>query len=175
MQAGRPLSPLVAFLKGFKPALLEVPNGEFASDVVRLLGNGYPYVSERMIDLLGGRRFFLYFQNEAECIRFRTAFAEEDKDRGLGLALGFPPKAVDWFVRMQTAKRSGNLEQYRQMKDRKIGMGYCGCLFVCDVGDFLENARWLLDTYPYREAKEAGMYVRTWSHACGCRSTTDGN
>jgi hypothetical protein len=61
MHAGNPLSPATAFLKGYKPACLEVPIRESPTDVLHLLLDKYPYVSEKMYDLLGGREFFLFF------------------------------------------------------------------------------------------------------------------
>ncbi|KYQ87588.1 hypothetical protein L2649_02540 [Thermoactinomyces vulgaris] len=84
----------------------------------------------------------------------------KEADRILGTILGFPPKAVDFYVRMMEEERKGNIEEYRRMRGRKIGLIYCGCSFVTDIEDFEINALWLLDKYPYEEAKEDGMYIR---------------
>lgn len=154
-----------AFLKGYKPAFLEVPNNEFTTEKLGLLLSNHPYVDEKAYDLLNGREFYLFFQDEAVHARFqaeieRTTFTKGEIDRVLGTILGFPPKAVDFYVRMLTEKRNGNVEAYQRMKNRKTGMIYCGCCFGSDVNDFVENALWLLDKYPYEEAKEDGMFVR---------------
>jgi len=154
-----------AFLKGYKPAFLEVPDTEFTTEKLDLLLSNYPYVDEKAYDLLSGKKFYLFFQDEGVHARFqaemeRTTFTEVENDYVLGIILGFPPKAVDFYVRMQTENRNGNVEAYQQMKSRKIGMIYCGCCFSLDVNDFQENALWLLEKYPYQEAKEDGMFVR---------------
>lgn len=154
-----------AFLKGYKPAFLEIPNDRFTTEKLDLLLTEYPFVDETAYDLLNGNPYYLFFQNEVLRARFqteieRTTFTKGEIDRVLGTALGFPPKAVDFYVRMQTEKRNGNLEAYQQMKNRKIGMIYCGCCFGSDINDFQENALWLLEKYSYEEAKEDGMFVR---------------
>ncbi|PRZ12315.1 hypothetical protein CLV36_11581 [Laceyella sediminis] len=154
-----------AFLKGYKPAFLEIPHTKFTTEKLDLLLSKYPYVDEKAYDLLNGNVFYLFFQNQSVYARFQTeieriSFTKGEIDRLLGDILGFPPKAIDFYIRMMTEKRNGNIDAFQRMKNRKIGMIYCGCSFGSDVNDFVENALWLLDKYPYEEAKEDGMFVR---------------
>lgn len=154
-----------AFLKGYKPAFLEIPNTKWTTKHLDFLLENYPYVSERDYDLLFGRQFYLFFQNELIQALFqaeikRSTFSKEEVDRILGTILGFPPKAIEYYVRMMEEERRGNLEVYQQMKNRKIAIIYCGCSFSSDIKDFEINALWLLDKYPYEEAKKDGMYIR---------------
>ncbi|MGX9706628.1 hypothetical protein [Laceyella tengchongensis] len=154
-----------AFLKGYKPAFLEIPHTKFTTEKLDLLLVKYPYVDEKAYDLLNGNAFYLFFQNQSVYARFQTeiehiAFTKGEIDRLLGDILGFPPKAIDFYVRMMTEKRNGNIDAFQRMKNRKIGMIYCGCSFGSDVNDFVENALWLLEKYPYEEAKKDGMFVR---------------
>jgi hypothetical protein len=154
-----------AFLKGYKPAFLEIPDTERTTAHLDLLLSNYPYVDETEHDLLNSNRFYLFFQDKSIYAQFqkeikRIAFTKAEIDRLLGVILGFPPKAIDFYVRMMTEKRNGNLEAFQRMKNRKISMIYCGCSFGSDINDFETNVRWLLDKYPYEEAKEDGMFVR---------------
>jgi hypothetical protein len=154
-----------AFLKGYKPAFLEVPNHKYTTEKLDTLLAKYPYVDDKAYDLFDGKAFYLFFQDEALRTRFRadmerTGFTKGEIDRVLGITLGFPPKSVDFYVRMMTEKRNGNIEAYQRMKKQKVGMGYCGCYFGSGVADFLENALWLLEQYPFQEAKDEGMFVR---------------
>ena len=154
-----------AFLKGYKPAFLEIPLERFKTEHMEYLLENYPYVSEKDYDLLSGRPFYLFFQNELVEYLFyaevkRSTLSEKEADRILGTVLGFPPKAVDYYVRIMEEERRGNLEECQRMRDRKIGLIYCGCSFVTDIEDLEVNALWLLDKYPYEEAKKDGMYIR---------------
>lgn len=154
-----------AFLKGYKPAFLEIPHERWKTEYLEYLLENYLYVSEKEYDLLSGRRFYLFFQNELVQSQFyaeikRSRLSEKEADRILGTILGFPPKAVDFYVRMMEEKRKGHLEEYQRMRERKIGLIYCGCSFSSDIEDLEINALWLLGKYPYEEAKKDGMYIR---------------
>lgn len=155
-----------AFLKGYKPAFLEIPDTEYTTKKLDLLLTNYPYVDEKKYDLLNGNRFYLFFHDESTRLLFQekieriTSFTEEEIDRLLGVILGFPPRAIDFYVQMWKEKRMGNLEVFGQMQNRKIGLIYCGCCFTSDINDFIDNVRWLREKYPYEEAKEDGMFVR---------------
>ncbi|WP_198054009.1 hypothetical protein [Thermoactinomyces sp. CICC 23799] len=155
-----------AFLKGYKPAFLDIPLERWKTEHMEYLLETYPYVGQNDYDLLSGRPFYLFFQNEliqslfhAEVKRSGTLSAKE-ADRILGTILGFPPKAVDFYVRMMEEERKGNIEEYHRLRGQKIGLIYCGCSFATDIEDLEINALWLLDKYPYEEAKEDGMYIR---------------
>ncbi|KFZ39991.1 MULTISPECIES: hypothetical protein [Thermoactinomyces] len=154
-----------AFLKGYKPAFLEILGLKQTTKHLNFLLANYPHVSHRDYDLLSGNRFYLFFQTDFMRHRFeeelkQSTFSLADTDRILGMTLGFPPRAVGFYVQMMREKRKGNTQAYQQMKSRKIGMIYSGCSFASDIADFKENALWLLKRYPYEEAKEDGMYIR---------------
>jgi hypothetical protein len=154
-----------AFLKGYKPAFLEIPGTEFTTKKLDLLLAKYPYVDEKQYDVLNGNRFYLFFQDEVILEQFQEkinsiSFTKEEIDCVLGTILGFPPKAINFYVQMWKEKIRGNLKGFEQMQNRKIGIIYCGCCFVSDVTDFQENVLWLLEKYPYEEAKLDGMFIR---------------
>lgn len=153
-----------SFLKGYKPAFLEIPDREWTTKHLDFLLTHYPYVDEKRYDILEGDQYYLFFQDELIQALFQKQMQQistkEDLDRVLGNILGFPPKAVDFYARMMKEKRNGNENAYQQMKKRKIGMIYCGCSFASDVRDLKVNVKWLLEKYPYEEAKEEGIFVR---------------
>lgn len=154
-----------SLMKGYKPAFIEVPDGWETEHMEYLLKN-YPYVSEKDYDLLFGRNnFYLFFQNELIKAWFhaeinRSEFSEKEVDRILGMVLGFPPRAVNYYVKMMDEKRNGNLAEFQRMKSRKVSLIYCGLSFSSGIEDLEINALWLLERYPYEEARKDGMYIR---------------
>lgn len=154
-----------SFMKGYKPAFLEIPDTKWTTKHLEYLKENYHYVNENDYNLLDGRRFYLFFQNEIVKALFeaeinRSDFSAKEIDRILGTVLGFPTRAVDYYVKMMDEKRKGNLAEFQRMKDRKVGLIYCGLSFSSGIKDLEVNALWLLERYPYGEAREDGMYIR---------------
>lgn len=113
----------------------------------------YPHV---VMDLIEGKRrkkdgkryvlfHALFFQTEDKKTQFLEMFQQKPMDTAVGLALGFPPKAVEAF------------EQGR----RGIGIAYNGIHFVSPPEDMVENLQWLWDHIPVPEEKRQPAYVWT--------------
>lgn len=109
---------------------------------------GYPYITKEQFHALENHEV-IFFQNEClrkkaldqyikvnkHCERFSPDFHYI-----LGHILGFPPRAVDFFVQYQHDPR---LEKYR------IEMKYCGVECIGSICDLVDNATWLWKQYPF--------------------------
>lgn len=143
------MNPVESFIRGIKPALHEpAMNQRLVKELPRLIKN-YPYLTEG-IDLYDGTQFYLFFQNE----EMKKKFLEDTKGikprsipfhKALGLALGFPPKAVDFYCRCLQLEEEGKPEPPR------VGIHYCGLNFSSDPADLTENITWLWERYQYKD------------------------
>jgi hypothetical protein len=127
-----------AFLKGIKPALYRAYNRGLAELFPKL--QEYPHLKDHT-----GR--YLFFQTEEKKQEYVDRIQQIDLNspeyhKMLGLLLGYPPKAVDFFVRKCTD---------RSLSEVSIGLGYAGIRCVCDVRELIENTKWLWDTYQLDE------------------------
>jgi hypothetical protein len=127
-----------AFLKGLKPALYRTPN----QGLMKLFPSleKYPYLKDHT-----GR--YLFFQTEEKKQEYLDALqrvepGSPEYHQMFGHLLGYPPKAVDFFVRKCTD---------RSLADVSIGLAYAGIRCVGDVRELVENAFWLWDTYQWDE------------------------
>lgn len=130
-----------AFLLGIRPAVyycVEDPQFQHSRDQLMT----YPFVNKN-IDLYDGTDFFLFFQNED----LRQKFLGQSKGvkvrsnkfhQILGETLGYPPKAVDFYVQCLDKK---------ELEQLKVGMHYMGIHCSGSAGDLVENTLWLWDTY----------------------------
>lgn len=152
-----------AFLGGWKPAVLarafklcddqEIFEAELKGDYLwmhRLQKEAqkllqYPHTVTDIIEgkrrKKDGKRYVLFhalfFQTEDKKALFLEMFQQKPIDTAIGLALGFPPKAVEAF------------EQGR----RGIGIDYNGIQFASPIEDVAENLQWLWDHVPVPEEK----------------------
>jgi hypothetical protein len=78
----------------------------------------------------------------------KSQFIEKTKDlqprskefqRILGLTLGFPPKAVEYFLSL-----IGTTGTY----ENDLFLDYCGVVCLSNINDLAQNASWLWDRYP---------------------------
>lgn len=128
-----------SFLKGYKPAVLMNPKSDDKEDIKML--SSYPFVEDIQVFDLEGQ--ILYFQNEKLKQDFldRYQYINDPHSakyhRLLGLTLGFPPKAVDFYV--------SELMFPDEHRERRIGLGYCGIECISSVGDLIENVTYLWD------------------------------
>lgn len=128
-----------------KPAIWISPSYSVFEE---LYFDGYPYITKKQFHALEDHEV-IFFQNEhlrqqaldqyircnEDCERFSPTF-----HRIVGTILGFPPRAVDFFVQYQHDPR---LKRYR------IGMKYCGVECIGSICDLADNAAWLWERYPY--------------------------
>jgi hypothetical protein len=127
-----------AFLKGIKPALYRAYNQGLA-ELFPILKE-YPHLKDHT-----GR--YLFFQTEEKKQEYVDRIQQIDLNspeyhKMLGLLLGYPPKAVDFYVRKCTD---------RSLSEVSIGLGYSGVRCVSDVRELIENTIWLWDTYQLDE------------------------
>ncbi|KPC71034.1 hypothetical protein ADL26_15780 [Thermoactinomyces vulgaris] len=129
-----------SFLRGFKPALLTNPHYQTYHAVESLKLASYPSVGVRLhqMDQL------LYFQTEANKSRFleQTHLLLPDSPayhREVGLALGFPPRAVEYYV---------SVMHHEGVDECKVYLEYCGIGFVTSLDYMQEDILWLWQHVP---------------------------
>lgn len=130
------------FKMGFKSAIYDTILSSLMRDYLAELRKEYPYINKG-IGLIPETTTYMFFQNEELKVSFEERVAGVKVDsyefhRILGYALGYPPKAVDFFVR---CLQEPGLEHY------KVGMHYMGVSCNGSIDDLVENCHWLWDTY----------------------------
>lgn len=123
-----------AFLKGIKPALFERPNDKLLQ---------FPYVE--IGDLL------LFFQSVEQKQDFversmGLSFGSPGFDRLLGFTLGYPPRAIEYYVKTRHSQ-----SDIKEWVFREASIHYVGQNFVTSIEDLRENVQWVWDTYSYPE------------------------
>ncbi|MBA4494135.1 hypothetical protein ACFO25_10695 [Paenactinomyces guangxiensis] len=119
------LTPIEGFLRGLKPACLSKMTDELSV---------YPY--QPMSD--GWYMFFRsHQQKKAFCDRLYQIKTAEDLHRLKGEALGYPPKAIEYYC-------------YKNSPQTRVSLHYFnGIDCVSHVEDIEENVFWLWNTYKY--------------------------
>ncbi len=142
------ISSYEAFLEGRKPAtyvnLGIISRPELISKLMK-----YPKINE-----FGD--FWMFFRNDRMKSRYMKQMngikpGTPERQYILGITLGYPPKAVDFYTRYF----EWQLREREVAKDwfftHNVAMKYHGIMFVSHVDDLEENARWLWDTYQIDE------------------------
>ncbi|SEM68603.1 hypothetical protein [Lihuaxuella thermophila] len=133
-----------AFLTGIKPSLLLSTAHPLFEKVL-----AYPSLE---IDLIDDRPQYLFFHTEKE----RACFAKRVDPlshrspafhRELGLVLGYPPKAVEFYVRKKECQDQCNWHDLQLLKAKIAGLHYAGIGCNSNVDDLWDNAHWLWNTY----------------------------
>lgn len=136
------ITDIKAFLSGHKPAFLYNQKEKpwfYEEDEVQALKK-YPLVQ---VDVELAQNQTLYFQCEQE----RRDFIQRTQDlimnspswlRELGLVLGYPPKAVDFYVA---------LKQDPALESQAVGIHFNGIGCTGNI-DIIENVCWLWERYP---------------------------
>lgn len=143
-----PKHEIQSFLYGYKPSYLHARGFNFpyqTEDEIKQLGQ-YPFVE---VVSLGSYQQVLYFQNDELKDKFISSGIDYTKDSRefqllLGYTLGYPPKAVQYFV-----KHYWNNGIIDAVREDKIRMSYCGFSFAACICDLEENSEWLWNTYGY--------------------------
>jgi hypothetical protein len=135
------MMPYHSFLMGYKPACFENLD-RLDSEILEKLRR-YPF--HQIYD-----NTVIFFQNET----LKDQFLQQTRNlspkspefcRVLGLALGFPPKAVEFYVdyyRWQIHDRKNALTYFFS---HKVGYRYIGIMFEGHIDDLFENAGWMWD------------------------------
>lgn len=133
-----PLNEYVAFLSQKKPACLYSKRDKDDREyVISLLSMDYPHY-----DIY---HLVLFFQNEQQKSQFveqyqGIEFRSAEHHRLIGLTLGYPPLAVEHFVR---SFKEGNFED-------SVGIYYHGYTFSSHKEDVYAIANWLWTHIPTR-------------------------
>lgn len=127
-----------AFLKGYKPALLNSSDYYRPEEIEAL--NKYPCIENIA---LYGSQFNVYFQTEdmkRDFVQKVSGVATSSPVfcKELGRVLGFPPKATAFYIECM---------ENPSLAWKKIGMYYCGISCVGSIDDLVENVLWFWATY----------------------------
>lgn len=119
-----------AFLAGYKPAILFNEDSYFPSLLDVLRAKGYPEYS--WINS-SGARMLMFFQTAEQ--RDKVAFIGAPNETVIGLMLGFPPQAVQFYAEGQ--------------KGPRLRIDYYGIKFVCSEDDYDDVVTWLDEKYKF--------------------------
>jgi hypothetical protein len=119
------------FLKGYKPALIYNPNANIIAPGIETIHAKFPHLTIH--------QEYMYFQNRKLRSAFKKAikgleFGSIEFQRVLGLALGFPPVAVEYFLAMI---------QNPELEEKRAYVNHHGLTFICNIDDIEEVATWL--------------------------------
>ncbi|RAL22001.1 hypothetical protein [Thermoflavimicrobium daqui] len=136
-----------SFIKGHKPAIYENSLCPLFSKVLPDLLLKYPFINGDNIALNDEGETYLFFDNEELKESFENQLSDITKGslefhRLLGRTLGYPPKAVDFYI---------HKEVNSQLSQRSVGLYYMGVNCSSDVLDLDENCQWLWEHYPSHE------------------------
>lgn len=132
-----------AFIIGVKPALMSNDRHE----KIEFLKENYPYYT---LQERPNFNEYLFFQKKDLMDRFleevngKPIPKNPDHTQALGIALGYPPKAVKHFIN----KRFSNDPEV-SLKD--LGLHYCGIHCAGSVDSLVNDVTWLWAKYPYPE------------------------
>ncbi|MBH8600896.1 hypothetical protein I8U21_05840 [Thermoactinomyces sp. CICC 23799] len=141
--------PAESFLAGIKPSCYECLS-RVSPDLLKKLEKFPRYSVHPGYDI--------FFRDEPA----HDGFAKEVKNlsrdseafhRMLGLALGFPPRSVDFYVK----RISGELNR-EQFYEQKVGLYHAGVWCAGHKRDIIENMNWLWKQYPYYDQSRVATY-----------------
>lgn len=144
-----------AFLAGYKPALSIRPSFRYFD----YLKKNYPFIDEQ-----DKQQNHLFFQTNdlKELFLSKTegmlnSGKNPEYARELGIVLGFPKRSVQYFVECLIKENNGTpLEELNQ---GKIGVWYAGISFATHIDLFIDEVKWLWDTYDHPFARECLSFV----------------
>lgn len=141
--------PTESFLAGIKPSSYECL-AQLPPDALKKLEK-FPRFSVHP-------GYDIFFRDEPERDGFAKAVENLSRDstefhRLLGLALGFPPRAVDFYVK----RISGELNR-EQFYEQKVGLYHAGVWCAGHKRDIVENMGWLWERYPYHDQSKVATY-----------------
>jgi hypothetical protein len=141
--------PAESFLAGIKPSCYECIS-QVPPDVLKKLEK-FPRFSVHP-------GYDIFFRDERARDGFTKAAENLSRDsaefhRLLGLALGFPPRAVDFYVK----SISGELNR-EQFYEQKVGLYHAGVWCAGHKRDLVENMGWLWERYPYHDQSRVATY-----------------
>jgi hypothetical protein len=149
----------LAFLDGYKPALLTSHRDEFHETVI---ATDFPRITP--FDEYEPSSH-IFFQTEEQ----REKYAEQiigvewgtyDYHKIVGETLGFPKRSVDYFAKMRVLEEKiGHYPEEERMNS--IGVIWAGFFFSSHVDFVKDEAFWLFNTYKHEKAIGLALYI--WS------------
>lgn len=138
------MMPYDSFLLGIKPACFENVNMLPAEVIQKLKQYPHHFKSETEA---------IFFQNEAMKRHFlwdTEGLSTTDPLYHiiLGKALGYPPKAVNFYAQYYGWQLKDREEAKRYFFTHKVGFRYMGIMCEGHIDDLEENADWLWERYP---------------------------
>ncbi|MXQ55931.1 hypothetical protein [Shimazuella alba] len=143
------------FLKGYKPSYYNTElDEEFTKHLPELI-KSYPYI-DMGIELMDDVQYYLFFQNDVLKREFEermegVPIRSPEFHEILGHALGYPPKAVHFYVQA---------ERDRSLKKKKVGIHYASISCSSSIDDIVDNAFWLWNTYSFQDATKEPLRIR---------------
>ncbi|SFJ92307.1 hypothetical protein [Thermoflavimicrobium dichotomicum] len=134
----------VAFLLGLRKSVWLTPGYSLFDEIA----NKYPFISKREFPALKGGIFFQNEEIKKELCKNHLKDAENIEFGSskfhytIGHLLGYPPKAIHFFVHLIT---NSNLNI------KRVGIDYCGVTCAGSIDDLLDDATWLWQEYPFPE------------------------
>jgi hypothetical protein len=125
---------LQMFLDGYKPAFLYSPQDDTYNntDISKL--DGHPFI---LVDIFHNRDHKLFFHTDKQKQSFvdRIGIISDSPEfhKELGLVLGYPPLAVDYYIK-------------KTDKHKKCYVTY-GFTCVSSIDDLIKNVMWLWEEY----------------------------
>jgi hypothetical protein len=148
----------LAFLDGYKPALLTYPSDKLHDTV---LATDFPRITP--FDKQSGSH--ILFQTKQQKEEYQRKI--EGVKRGtydfhiiVGETLGFPKRSVEYYSKMRVLEdRIGHYPE--EERQTKIGVNWAGFFFSSHI-DFVEQeVQWLFNTYQHEKA--IGLPVSLWT------------
>ncbi|MDQ0418153.1 IS4 transposase [Croceifilum oryzae] len=127
-----------AFLEGVKPSAYENLDMLSQSELIPALKK-HPAWNEC-------ENFWMFFQSEGQKERFLSQYlhsTDSEQHRLLGLELGYPPRAVDFYVKI-----------LHETSHPTVGVHYHGYNFTSCIHDLEENIKWLWSTHKIVDSVE---------------------
>lgn len=137
------MMPYQSFLSGIKPACFE--NLDLLDPEIQAQLKRYPFHQNY-------ENAAIFFQNEALKEQFlqQTEGLSLDSPtyhKVLGLTLGFPPKAVEFYANYYEWQLRDRTSAVHHYFTHKVGYRYAGVMCEGHIDDLVENAEWLWNRY----------------------------
>ncbi|MDQ0417567.1 hypothetical protein J2Z48_001740 [Croceifilum oryzae] len=110
--------------------------------------------------------FWMFFRSESQREQFLSKYLnanDSEQHRLLGIELGFPPKAVDFYVKMASQYAANPIGTDRWYFANKVGVHYHGYNFASRIDDLEENIKWLWETYQIVDVAEVRFNKESYS------------
>ncbi|SHF33925.1 hypothetical protein SAMN05444392_11612 [Seinonella peptonophila] len=129
---------------GEKPALIEYSKSNAFLSNKHLLMH-YPHILTN--------DYYIFFQTIEQKNEFipklrKVKFDSPEFRKLVGLEIGYPPKAVDFYVKYSELEKQEGSYEINQLESHRVSIRYAGIRCVCHLDDLIECFEWLWEKYP---------------------------